>query len=99
HYNLQIKNPDIIRNIEIQVAVNNVTSRDEDNIQYLSQNDQNVVEQGIESILNSIITTSIDEEYENVTPEENVSIVFQEFSEPVTEPEKPGTSVPLWMYI
>ena len=94
-----VESPYKIRDIGIQVAVNNVTSRDGDNIQYLSQNDQNVVEQGIESILNSIITTSIDEEYENVTPEENVSIVFQEFSEPVTEPEKPGTSVPLWMYI
>src|SRR5690625_5205295 len=94
-----VESPYKIRDIGIQVAVNNVTSRDGDNIQYLSQNDQNVVEQGIESILNSIITTSIDEEYEDIAPEENVSIVFQEFSEPVTSPEKAGTSVPLWMYI
>ncbi|HLR15455.1 MAG TPA: flagellar basal-body MS-ring/collar protein FliF [Bacillota bacterium] len=94
-----VESPYKIRDMGIQVAVNNVSNRDGDNIQYLSQNDQNVVEQGIESILNSIITTSIDEEYEDIAPEENVSIVFQEFSEPVTSPEKAGTSVPLWMYI
>src|SRR5699024_7956903 len=88
-----------IRDIGIQVAVNNVTERDGDEVQFLTQNDQNVVEDGIGSILNSIISTSIDKEYGEDIPEEKVSIVFQEFTDSVSTPDAPKTGVPTWLYV
>src|SRR5699024_9306461 len=94
-----VESPYKIRDIGIQVAVNNVTDRSGDSPQYLNQTDQNMVEQGVESILNSIITTSIDKEYGDIEPEEKVSIVFQEFSETTSTPETPTSGVPLWVYI
>src|SRR5699024_9933670 len=50
-------------------------------------------------ILQSIVRTSIDEEYEAITPEENISIVFQEFSESASLPQTEPTGIPLWMYV
>jgi len=94
-----VESPYKIRDIGIQVAVNNVTERDGDEVQFLTQNDQNVVEDGIGSILNSIISTSIDKEYGEVIPEEKVSIVFQEFPDSVSTPDAPKTGVPTWVYI
>src|SRR5699024_3313131 len=93
-----VESPYKIRDIGIQVAVNNVTERDGDDVQFLNQNDQNVVEQGIESILNSIISTSIDKEYGEVTPEEKVSIVFQEFPDSFSIPDTKSAGIPTWLY-
>jgi len=93
-----VESPYKIRDMGIQVAVNNVTERDGDDVQFLNQNDQNVVEQGIESILNSIISTSIDKEYGEVTPEEKVSIVFQEFPDSFSIPDTKSAGIPTWLY-
>lgn len=95
-----VESPYKLRDIGIQVAVNSAVGTDEDdNVEYLNQADQNVVEQGIESILNSIITTSIDKEYGEVTPEEKVSIVFQEFSGDIMAQDEPKAGIPVWMYV
>ncbi|WP_430785937.1 flagellar basal-body MS-ring/collar protein FliF [Virgibacillus flavescens] len=94
-----VESPYKIRDLGIQVAVNNVTGREGDQTQYLSNNEITTVEEGISSILNSIVTTSIDAEYGQVQPEEKVSIVFQEFSDTTKVPENTVPTIPLWMYI
>lgn len=95
-----VESPYKLRDVGIQVAVNSAVGKDEDdNIEYLNQADQNVVEEGIESILNSIITTSIDKEYGEITPEEKVSIVFQEFSGDTVSEEEPKGGIPVWLYV
>ena len=95
-----VESPYKIRDLGIQVAVNNVLSRDGDEIQYLTPQEQNSVEEGISSILNSIISTSIDEEYGDIDPEEKISIVFQEFTG-VSAPSIDDTTptIPMWMYV
>src|SRR5699024_5704724 len=60
---------------------------------------QNTVEDGINSILNSIITTSVNAEYGEIEPEEKTSIVFQEFNGNTPFSEKTSPVIPLWMYI
>src|SRR5699024_7352442 len=92
------ESPYKIRDLGIQVAIDSVAERDEDGVQYLSQQDQRAVEDGIDSILNSIISTSIDEEFDDVDREDNVSIVFQEFSDTANAPE-PKSAIPVWVYV
>ncbi|MFZ3576603.1 flagellar basal-body MS-ring/collar protein FliF [Virgibacillus sp. DJP39] len=94
-----VESPYNIRDLGIQVAVNNVKSRNGEEIQYLSEPDITAVEEGISSILNSMVTTSIDAEYGEVQPEDKVSIVFQEFSESTKLPDNKLPVIPLWMYI
>ncbi|MEC5422696.1 flagellar basal-body MS-ring/collar protein FliF [Virgibacillus sp. C22-A2] len=94
-----VESPYKVRDLGIQVAVNNVIDSTEDGIQYLTQQDENAVEAGIASILNSIVGTSIDKEYGEVIPEEKISIVFQEFAGDTAIPEQPAPVIPLWMYI
>lgn len=93
-----VESPYKIRDMGIQVAVNSLTGNEEEDLQQLTQNDQAMVEQGIESILSSIISTSIDEDYGEVIPEDKVSIVFQEFNDPTPSTERPA-GVPTWVYI
>ena len=89
-----------IRDIGIQVVVDNVREMDEDEIQYLTQQEQNTVEQGIASILNSVISTTVDKDFEEVEPEENISIVFQEFNGmDRVAPNDGAPVIPLWVYI
>lgn len=94
-----VESPYKIRDIGVQVAIDNVVDRDGEEIQYLSQQDQNSVEDGITSILNSIIATSIDKEFGEIDPEEKTSIVFQEFSEQIGFPDTTTPTIPLWMYV
>ncbi|WP_404452616.1 flagellar M-ring protein FliF [Virgibacillus necropolis] len=94
-----VESPYKIRDLGIQVAVNNVKSREGEQVQYLTAADITAVEEGISSILSSIITTSVDAEYGEVQPEEKISIVFQEFSETTKLPETTAPTIPLWMYI
>src|SRR5699024_3246020 len=94
-----VESPYKVRDLGIQVAVDNVLENDGNNVQYLSQQEQNSVENGISSILNSMVSTSIDKEYGEVNPEEKVSIVFQEFSGDPSFPETTSPAIPLWMYI
>lgn len=94
-----VESPYKVRDLGIQVAVNNVTSQDGEKVEYLSGAEKTAVQDGISSILNSIITTSIDGEYGDIQPEEKISIVFQEFSDSTKLPETSTPVIPLWMYI
>src|SRR5690625_428958 len=94
-----IESPYKVRDLGIQVVVNNNLSNVNEEVQLLSQQEQNNVEQGISSILNSMITTSIDKDFGEVDPEERISIVFQPFNhQPGIEPQT-GPGIPIWMYI
>ncbi|SES75004.1 flagellar M-ring protein FliF [Oceanobacillus limi] len=94
-----VESPYKIRDLGIQVAVDNVKGMDGEQVVYLNQQEQADVEAGIENILSSIISTSIDKEYGEVVPEEKASIVFQEFTETPTVPEGATPTIPLWMYL
>lgn len=96
-----VESPFKIRDIGIQVAVDNSKGMDQnEETQYLSAQEEGTVEQGITSILNSMITTSIDETYGEVNPDDKISIVFQEFSGRQTTPNNTAPfTPPLWMYI
>lgn len=94
-----VESPFKIRDLGVQVAINNTVESEEDDVQFLTQQDQLAVEEGISSILNSIITTSIDKDYGEITPEEKVSIVFQEFNGKPTTGQPAGPTIPVWMYV
>ncbi|MCA0983332.1 flagellar M-ring protein FliF [Halobacillus yeomjeoni] len=92
------ESPYKVRDLGIQVAIDNTKGVDEEGtVQYLSAEEQQTVEQSVQSILNSMITTSVNESYGEINPDEKVSIVFQEFN---GQPEFPdsGGGVPIWMY-
>ncbi|HEY4601552.1 MAG TPA: flagellar basal-body MS-ring/collar protein FliF, partial [Cerasibacillus sp.] len=99
-----VESPYKIRDLGIQVAVNNVRLRDGENIEYLTAQEQNVVEEGIASILESMVQTSIDKTYENdevgedVINEGHISVVFQEFTEKPLTTGEPSQSLPTWVY-
>ena len=94
-----VESPYKVRDLGIQVAVDRVKDASGEEIQYLTQQDENAVEDGIDSILNSIIGTSIDKEYGEVDPEEKTSIVFQEFSGNQKLPETETAGIPTWLYV
>ncbi len=95
-----VESPYKVRDLGVQVAVNRVKSAEGNDVEYLSQQEQTTVEEGISSIIDSVITTSIHAEYEEeVTPEENVSIVFQEFTGTDTKPTDNPSTIPTWVYV
>ncbi|PAV29998.1 flagellar M-ring protein FliF [Virgibacillus profundi] len=94
-----VESPYKVRDLGIQVAVDSVIDSDGNEPQYLTQADENTVEAGISSILESIIGTSIDKEYGEVIPEEKFSIVFQEFNGDSAVPQPSSPVIPLWLYI
>ncbi|WP_067838603.1 flagellar basal-body MS-ring/collar protein FliF [Amphibacillus sediminis] len=94
------ESPYKLRDLGIQVAVDSrkETLDAEGNPEVLTAAEQAEVEAGIASILESIITTSIDQSYGEVNPVQNTSIVFQEFTgTDLTQPS--GFSIPIWGYI
>lgn len=93
------ESPHKIRDLGIQVVINNVRGFDGDELQLLSIEEQNTVEDGINSILNSIITTSIDKDFGEVEPEEKVSVIFQQFNDRVLHPDGASPTIPMWVYI
>src|SRR5699024_4736982 len=93
------ESPYKVRDLGIQVAVDNVKNNPSNEVEYLSLQEQNTVEDGINSILNSIITTSVNAEYGVIEPEDKTSIVFQEFNRYSPFSEKTSHLIPLWMYI
>ncbi|WP_373896014.1 flagellar basal-body MS-ring/collar protein FliF [Virgibacillus sp. CBA3643] len=93
-----VESPYNIRDLGIQVAVNRIAGSNEDGIEYLTQQEANSVEDGISSILDSIVSTSMDEEYSEETGEENLSIVFQEFTGNEAMPESKPI-IPTWLYV
>lgn len=96
-----VEAPYKIRDLGIQVIVDNVIGVDDDEILLLSQQEQNTVGQGIESILNSMITTSIDKEYGEINSDDKISIVFQTFNQSLTEQQdlQLKRGIPMWVYI
>ncbi|RDW19482.1 flagellar M-ring protein FliF [Oceanobacillus arenosus] len=94
-----VESPYKIRDLGIQVAVDNVRNSSGTKLEYLSQQDQRTVEQGISSILNSIIATSIDADYATAPTAENSSIVFQEFVDGTSTPQAVTPLIPPWMYV
>ncbi|GGJ44041.1 flagellar basal-body MS-ring/collar protein FliF [Virgibacillus salexigens] len=95
-----VESPYKVRDLGIQVAVNAVKNENGSEVEYLTQQEEATVEEGMNSIMNSIITTSIDREYvENIEPEEKVSIVFQEFTGKQTASSATTPVIPAWVYI
>ncbi|GAB2563557.1 flagellar basal-body MS-ring/collar protein FliF [Gracilibacillus alcaliphilus] len=95
-----IESPYKIRDLGVQVAVDNTRQLENGAIEQLTAQEQVAVEESIASILNSIITTSIDKSYGEFEPEEKVSIVFQPFEGmETTEAPTPAAGIPLWVYI
>src|SRR5690625_3458007 len=97
-----VESPYKVRDIGVQVAIDNVVSTDGGDVQYLTEQEMATVEEGVASILHSMITTSIDKGYGEIDPAEKVSIVFHEFtgkegregvsSQPLTKPS-------IWLYV
>ena len=94
-----VQAPYKLRDLGIQVAVDNVKQIDGDDVQLLDNAEQNDVEDGINSILDSMITTSIDKEYGEIDPDEKVSVVFQTFNNKDPFPDETPSSIPVWTYI
>lgn len=96
-----VEAPYKIRDLGIQVVIDNVIGVDGEDVQLLTAQEQSTVEEGIESILNSMITTSIDKEYGEIDTDEKISIVFQSFNQSLIDRDAPGTmkGIPMWVYI
>jgi len=93
-----VESPYKVRDLGIQVAVNNLRDLSGE-AEYLSQQEQATVEDGISSILNSMVSTSVDSEYGEINPEEKVSIVFQEFSSSQVTNYQGKPVIPTWMFV
>src|SRR5699024_1460982 len=95
------ESPYKLRDLGIQVVIDNAQHTEGDEVELLSQQEQNNVEDAVSSILNSMIQTSIAEEYGEIEPEEKISIVFQTFGgrELLTTDDSPTKSIPIWMYV
>ncbi|SFM32321.1 flagellar M-ring protein FliF [Gracilibacillus orientalis] len=95
-----VESPYKIRDLGIQVAIDNTRVIEDGEIEQLTAQEQLAVEESVASILDSIISTSIDKSYGEITPEEKVSIVFQPFegtdtlANPTVSP-----AIPAWVYI
>lgn len=74
-----VESPYEVRDIGIQVAVDNSTTENGETVT-LTAAEQTAVEEDIQSILSSIVNTSISADVEIEEPLNNVSVVFQEFS-------------------
>lgn len=97
-----VESPYKIRDIGIQIAVDNTKDSLDENgePELLTAQEQANVEESIASILDSIISTSIDETYGDVNPEEKTSIVFQEFNGTQSLGDNGNTTgIPTWVYI
>jgi len=99
-----VEAPYKIRDLGIQVVIDNVVGVEDDELQMLTPAEQDAVEEGVTSILNSIITTSIDKGYGEIEPEDaedKISIVFQPFShrDAGAADDEATRSIPIWAYI
>lgn len=94
-----VESPYKVRDVGIQVAVDQSVENENGEVQLLSAQEQAAVDKGITSILHSIIQTSVDKEYGEIDPSEKISIVFQQFNEKQTTETTSIQSVPLWIYI
>ncbi|UOQ47880.1 flagellar M-ring protein FliF [Gracilibacillus caseinilyticus] len=95
-----VESPYKVRDLGIQVAIDNSRLNENGETELLSAQEQANVEESVASILDSIIATSIDKSYGEVTPNEKVSIVFQPFegTDTLSTPTV-TTAIPMWVYI
>ena len=94
------ESPYKVRDLGIQVAIDNTKGTNADGeIEYLSPAEQQTVEEGVQSIVDSMITTTINGEYGEIDTEEKASIVFQEFNGEPESPEAGPSVIPLWAYV
>lgn len=89
-----------IRDLGIQVMVDNTRVVDGEVVE-LTQQELNAVEEGMASILESMITTSIDKTYGEIETDDKISIVFQTFHgrDQLTADMSEKSSFPIWPYI
>ena len=93
------ESPYKVRDLGIQVAIDNTKGAGaEGQIEYLTAAEEQTVQESVQSIVDSMITTTINGEYGEIDTNEKTSIVFQEFN---GEPEFPDSEqgIPLWVYI
>lgn len=95
------ESPYKLRNLGIQVAIDNVQDIEDEELILLTAQEEETVEEGVASILDSMVQTSIDEEYADVEAEDNVSIIFQTFHgrEMIAEDEESKKASFVWLYI
>ena len=95
------ESPYRLRDLGIQVAVDNTkATRDEEgNLELLTPEEQQQVQASVQSILDSIITTSIDGNIADINPAEKTSIVFQTFNGISRETDEGGFNLPIWAYV
>lgn len=93
-----VESPYKVRDIGVQVAIDQTKNVTGNEIEYLTQQEQNTVEAGISSILDSVISTTIGEEFGDVVPEEKFSIVFQEFTGDPDSGAPASPVIPGWLY-
>lgn len=94
-----VESPYKIRDLGIQVAIDNTKTDENGEIVPLTAQEELEVEEAVASILNSIVTTSVDPTYGEVNPADNVSIVFQPFTAQVGGIQSSLPTIPLWVYI
>ncbi|MFD1067576.1 flagellar basal-body MS-ring/collar protein FliF [Oceanobacillus locisalsi] len=95
-----VESPYQVRDLGVQVAVNSARQGEDGEMEFLNQQEQTDVQDGIDSILNSVIETSVDGDLQEEDDVANTSIVFQEFSTSGEEQEEPsGSGIPIWLYI
>ncbi|MFC4404583.1 flagellar basal-body MS-ring/collar protein FliF [Gracilibacillus xinjiangensis] len=95
-----VESPYKIRDLGIQVAIDNTRLGENGEVEQLTAAEQAAVEESVQSILDSIITTSIDKTYGDIAAEENLSIVFQPFNGAEFDMESGAVpTIPLWVYI
>jgi flagellar M-ring protein FliF len=98
------ESPYSIQDIGIQVAVdsNKNTAAQNGETEQLSAQEQTEVEESITSILNSIVSTSVDAEVaQAIDPENSISVVFQPFAKSTgTQADDAAKArIPIWAYI
>src|SRR5690625_3146716 len=93
------ENPYKLSDLGIQVVVDNILEDNGADAVMLSHQEQTTGEDGITSILNSMITTSIDKDFGEIEPEEKVSIVFQPFNGTNPTLEDEPATIPVWVYV
>ncbi|ENH98242.1 flagellar MS-ring protein [Gracilibacillus halophilus YIM-C55.5] len=95
-----VESPYKVRDLGIQVAVDNTREAEDGTVEELTQQEQQNVEDSIASILDSVISTSIDGSYGEVNPADKTSIVFQPFNGNEM-PTNTGVTpvIPMWAYI
>ncbi|MGP4072252.1 flagellar basal-body MS-ring/collar protein FliF [Piscibacillus sp. B03] len=97
-----VESPYQVRDIGIQVAIDNTVEEDGDTVT-LSEAELLAVEEDVQSILSSIIETSISSEViseeEIFNPADKIHIAFQPFSNEPSSTTNTTLTIPTWVYV